>query len=137
LILHGNVTVDGALTNNGRTIQFTGSTVQTIGGAVPQSMSFVAINKSAGSVQLAADLTVTGTGPGLSFNGSAGDVLAINGRTLTLAGTIGGSDAAGKLSGTANSVLVLNADGAIGTIAFATGGQSLKHLTLGGASPTL
>jgi len=138
LILHGNLSADGALTSNGRNIQFTGSSVQTIGGAVALSLDFLTLNKAGGSVQLLTDVTLTSTsGTGLSFNGSTGDVLSLNGRTLTIAGTIGGTDAAGKFSGSATSALVLNGGVAIGTVQLATGAQTLKHLTLGGASPTL
>ena len=138
LNLHGNLTCDGGLTPNGRTVQFTGSTLQTVGGTTEMGLDFVSINKAGGSVQLLNDLAITGTSAtSLTFNGSTGDILNLNGRSLTVAGAIGGTDPTAKFSGTTSSVLVLNGDAAIGSIQFSAGAQSLKHLTFGGAAPTL
>jgi uncharacterized repeat protein (TIGR02543 family) len=131
LTIGSDLLVTGALQPNGRTVIFSGSTLQTISGPANLNLDHLRLNKSANSVQLLTDLTcaATGGGNGLEFAGTT-DVLDLNGRTLTLAGTVGGSDAAGSIKGSAASSLVLNGTGAMGTVRFTASFQTLDSLTV-------
>ena len=130
LIVGGNLTTSGTLTSNARIVRFTGTAAQTIAGSSPVTLDNLELNKTGGSVQLLAGLTLTGTGAtSLAYTGNT-DVLDLNGRTLSMSGGIGGSNPAGAIKGSATSNLVLNGVGAVGTMRFVSGSEQLGTFTL-------
>jgi hypothetical protein len=132
LAVAGDLTQTGTFTSNGRAVFFQGSAAQNVGRTGgTMTIDYIRLAKSGGSVALTSDLTCTGPNGGnaLEFNG-ANDLLDLNGRALILAATIGGSNTAGAFKGGGTSSLVLNGSGAMGTIAFAPGTQSLANLTV-------
>ncbi len=82
------------------------------------------------NLTLGSALTIGGT---MTLTSGA---LVLGGNTLTLNGTVSGS---GTISGDNNSVVVTGGSGALGTLNFTTGAQSLKSLTINrtGGSVTL
>jgi CSLREA domain-containing protein len=138
LILFNDITVDGTLDTNGRTVKFqggslSGGTTQTI--KTGATFGDVSISKLSGTVKLGGMLTINGA---LQFNGtsSAVDVLELNSKTLTLNGTIGGTSSStangikGDLSG---ATLNINGTGALGTVRFVSGAQTLTTMTMTGS----
>jgi hypothetical protein len=120
-------------TPNGRTVTFNGGGTQDING-VSGSIAFAgfALNKASGQVELLTDASINpGAAAALEFNGSAGDIINLNGKTFTInSGTIGGSNSAGAFKGSGFSSLVLNGTGALGTLQFTSGDESLSSLTM-------
>lgn len=117
LTFNGDFINNGTLTANTSTVSFDGNT-QTIGGAAETSFYNLTIAGS-GLKTMDADVTVTNV---LTLTGQN---LAINGKTLTLAGTISGT---GKLNGSATSNLVITGTGNAGTLNFANTDASTKTL---------
>jgi uncharacterized repeat protein (TIGR02543 family) len=131
LVTNGSLAVTGTLGTNGRSVTFAGANAQTITRAGGITLDYLKLNKSGGSVQLLNGLTVNAPAGGnaLELNGTV-DVLDLNGNTMTLTSTVGGTDAAGSLKGSATSNLVLNGTGAMGTIRFQSGSQTLGNFTV-------
>jgi len=132
LFLSGNLSTNGTFNANGRSVSFQGSGIQSISrtsGTV--AFDYIRLNKSAASVQLNADVTSAAPAGGNSveFNGTA-DVLDLNGHTLTLAGTLGGTNASGGFKGSSASSMILNGTGPMGTLRFTSGGDTLNNLTV-------
>lgn len=122
-------------TPNSRAVFFNGTGTQTISAPPNGSVAFdyVVLNKTGGSVQLLHDASVAAPGGGssLQFNGGAGDILDLGGKTFTVnSGTIGGSNSAGAFSGSSTSNMVLNGTGAVGTVKFTTSNETLNSLTM-------
>ena len=130
LIVGGNLTTSGTLTSMPALCGSPASAAQTIAGSSPVTLDNLELNKTGGSVQLLAGLTLTGTGAtSLAYTGNT-DVLDLNGRTLSMSGGIGGSSPAGAIKGSATSNLVLNGVGAVGTMRFVSGSEQLGTFTL-------
>ncbi len=131
LNLLGDIAVNGTLTTNGRTVRFQGgSATQNI--TTSATFGDVSISKTGGTVKLGGALTVNGA---LQFDGSgsAVDVLEFNQNTLNLNGTIGGSSAStsnGFKGDAAGATLNIGGTGALGTLKFVSGSQSLKSLSV-------
>ncbi|HEX8474132.1 MAG TPA: C25 family cysteine peptidase [Pyrinomonadaceae bacterium] len=146
LHLQGNFTNDGTFNTNNRAVFFDGGNLQLVNAASGSlSMPYVRINKSGNTVQLNTDLTTLGTagGDSIQFTGTA-STLTLNGRTLTLGATVGATAAgSGFIGDTAADLSLQNGggSGAMGTLVFVAGGQSLENLTINrtgtGASATL
>src|SRR5205085_3357682 len=92
------------------------------------------ISKSAGAVKLGNTTTINGA---LRFNdngsGSAVDVLDLNQNTLNLKGTIGGTSSStsnGFKGDVTGATLNISGTGALGTLKFVSGSQSLKSLSV-------
>jgi hypothetical protein len=120
-------------TPNGRTVTFNGTGTQDING-VSGTVAFdgFAINKTSGLVDLLTDVSVNpGAAASIEFNGGAGDILDLNSKTFTInSGGIGGSNTAGGFKGNGFSSMVLNGTGAVGTLRFTSGNESLANLTM-------
>src|SRR5207249_4564731 len=128
----GNWTNSGTFNQDGRVLILIGSGTQVItrtSGA--ETFTYLALSKTGGSVLLASNLALTAPtgGNALEFNGTT-DVLDLNGKQLTLTSTVGGSDANGSLKGSTLSKMAVNGTGALGTLRFTAGAQSLASLTL-------
>ena len=82
----------------------------------------VNLASSSSQLSLAAPLTITGV---LSLQQGA---LKLSGNTLTIAGGV--TTTAGTISGSTTSNLIVNGTGSIGTIAFTSGSQMLRDLTV-------
>ncbi|PYS23626.1 MAG: hypothetical protein DMF72_08740 [Acidobacteria bacterium] len=126
LILDGNFSDDGTFAPNSRTVNFNGgATLQTITkSSGTESFFDVFISETTGGkIQLLSPLAINGQ---LNFN-TAASVLELNGKTLTLNGTITGS---GNLKGDSAATLSIGGMGALGTLNFASGGQLLSALAL-------
>ena len=96
----------------------------TTGNEIPMSATLVGnvtINTS-NHVELGSDADINGV---LTF--TSGN-LEMNGKTLTLDGTVTGTG--GRLSGTTTSNLVIGGTGAFGTLSFASGTEQLGNLTI-------
>jgi uncharacterized repeat protein (TIGR02543 family) len=129
LMVQGNLQLDGIVQLSGL-LYLNGNGVQTVNSSGTASLPALHLDKTAGSVQLLADLTLTGgTGNELEFHG-AGEVLELNGHTLSIAGTVAGSDATSSLKGSATSRLTITGTGALGTLRFTAGSQTLDRLSV-------
>ncbi len=131
LSVAGNWSNAGTFTPNGRKVIFTGAATQTLARTGGETFARLDLTKSGGAVQLLDNLTLTGAGGinALEMNGTV-DVLDLNGRQLTLTGAVAGTDAAGSIKGSATSGLVLNGTGALGTLRFTAGSQTLGTLVV-------
>ena len=135
LNLLGDLTVSGTLTTNSRTVKFQGgSATQNITTAA--TFGDVSILKTGGTVKLGGALTVNGA---LQFDGSgsAVDVLEFNQNTLNLNGTVGGASSSvsnGFKGDATGATLNVGGAGALGTVKFVSGSQSLKSLTVNRSS---
>jgi CSLREA domain-containing protein len=134
LNLLGDITINGTLNTNGRTVKFQGGGLfggdtQNINTAA--TFGDVIISKIAGSVKLGGALTINGA---LQLNGtsSAVDVVDLNANILNLNGTVGGisSSAANGFKGSLGSSLNIGGAGALGTLRFISGGQILTSLSV-------
>ena len=137
LVLGGNLLVAGTLDCNGQSLVFTGGGVQSVSRSGGLSVPFVRLQKSAGSVILIDDLTLTGAADGsaIEFAGAL-DVFDLGSRTLTLLGSIkGGSGVSAVSKAGSSSNLVVNGTGALGTARFVSGGRTIHDLTLQAAGP--
>jgi len=86
LNLAGNWLNSGTFTPNGRAVTFNAATgTQTITNSSGETFAYLIINKAAGSVQLANNVTVNASGAALQLLNTGG--LDINGKVLTLSGT--------------------------------------------------
>ena len=131
-----NFTVNGTWVPNNRAVFFEGGNAQNVNAASsPLSLPYVVINKGGQTVRLNVDVTALAPAGGnsVSFN-SPSSSLTLNGRTLTLGGTVsGGALPAAGFGGDSSSNMVLQdggAPGAMGTLTFVNGGQSLNGLTI-------
>lgn len=136
LKVQGNFTNNGMFTPNNRAVFFEGGATQTVNASSGTlNLPYVRIDKSGGTVQLGnTDLTTLGPAGGnsIQFNG-ANSTLTLNTRTLTLGSTVGTAPAGSGLVGDASASLSLQdggATGAMGTVVFASGGQTLGNLTI-------
>lgn len=136
LRVQGNFNSNGTFTHNNRAVYFEGGNTQTVNASSGSlTMPYVRVNKSGGTVQLGnTDLSVLGSAGGnsIDFTGST-STLTLNTRTLTLGSTVGTAPAGSGLVGDAAASLSLQdggATGAMGTIVFASGGQTLGNLTI-------
>jgi len=134
LILRANLidnNSSGGITHNNGAIKFQGTgtipspliqhvtTAATLGG--------VLISQTNGSVQIEANLSIEGK---LEFN-SGNDLLVLNAKTLTLNGTVAGL---GNLKGDSAAKLTVGGSGALGTLHFLGGAQTLSQMTISRAS---
>lgn len=147
LHLGGSFTNNGTFTPNDRAVFFEGGATQIVNASSGSlNLPYVRIDKTGGTVQLGnTDVTTLGPAGGnsIQFNG-ANSTLTLNARTLTLGSTVGTAPAGSGLIGDAAASLSLQdggATGAMGTVVFVSGGQTLGSLTLnrtgGSGSATL
>ncbi|MEI8085602.1 MAG: hypothetical protein WCG93_05225 [Paludibacter sp.] len=137
LEIKGNLNDNGTFNANNRAIFFTGGNTQVIQGTGVFDISYVRINKTGGSVQLATDLTCAGPGGGnaMEIDGVT-SILDLNGHTLylgqaTIASTYNNGIATpGFIKGSSTSNISILGTGALGTINFYTGSQTLNNLTV-------
>jgi hypothetical protein len=135
LVTQGNFTNNGTFAPNNRAVFFTGGNTQTASdGSGTLTMPYVRINKSGGTVQLNSDLTTLGPGGGdsIQFTGAT-STLTLNGRTLTLGSTIGSIPAGSGFVGSNTSKMSLQdggSAGAMGTLVFVSGSETLQNLTM-------
>ncbi len=133
LRVQGNLTVGGTYTSNSRAVIFEGAGTQVVSrSAGTLALDYLRLAKTAGSLQLGSDVTALASigAAALQFNGTT-DVLDLNGHQLTLGGTLGGTDAAGAIKGSATSSLTLNGSGgSAGTLKFSTGFETLLNLVI-------
>ncbi|MBC7929968.1 MAG: hypothetical protein H7Z38_05305 [Rubrivivax sp.] len=143
----GDFTNNGTFTPNNRAVFFEGGATETVNAASGTlAMPYVRINKSGGTVQLGnTDLQTLGPAGGnsIEFTGAT-STLTLNGRTLTLGSTVGTPPSGSGLIGDDAANLSLQnggTPGAMGTLAFVSGGQLLNDLTInrtgGAGSATL
>ncbi len=125
LKIYGNIIDNGNFYANNRAIFFNGGNTQVIQGTGVFDISYVRINKSAGSVQLATNLTCEGPNGNnaMEIDGTA-SVLDLNGFTLFLgkAGVAStynsGIASPGVIKGSTSSNISILGTGALGTIRF-------------------
>ncbi len=136
LKVQGNFTNNGTFTPNSRAVFFEGGATQSVNAASGSlNLPYVRIDKTGGTVQLGnTDVTTLGPAGGnsIQFNG-ANSTLTLNTRTLTLGSTVGAAPAGSGLVGDTSASLSLQdggATGAMGTVVFLSGGQTLGNLTL-------
>jgi len=137
LELTGNYVDNAVFTANARAVFLTGTGVQTIGGTAtaPFNIDYIVVTKASGSVQLLTSL-LTGAlngGNGLTLS-TTNDIFDLNGRTLTLGTgsqtcTVSGSGVIRSSSTTPGS-MIINGTGAMGTLNFESGNNTLAGLTI-------
>jgi len=131
----GNFTNNGTFTPNNRAVFFEGTSTQNVADASgTATMPYVRVNKGGGSVVLQSNMTTLGPsgGDSIQFLGTS-NTLVLNGRTLTLGSTVGTPPAGSGIFGDGSASLSLQdggTSGAMGTIAFVSGGQTLNNLTI-------
>jgi hypothetical protein len=133
----GDFTNNGTFTPNNRAVFFEGTATQNVtDGSGTATLPYVRVNKGGGAVVLQSNLTALGPagGDSIQFLGTS-NVLTLNGKTLTLGSTVGTPPAGSGLSGDGSANLSLQdggtgPGGAMGTIAFVSGGQTLNNLTI-------
>ena len=133
----GNINDSGTFNANNRAIFFNGGNTQVIQGTGTFDISYVRINKTGGSVQLATDLTCAGPSGGnaMEIDGTS-SVLDLNGHTLYLgqasvASTYNSGIATpGSIKGSSTSSISILGTGALGTLSFTSGSQTLNNLTI-------
>ena len=121
----GNINDSGAFNANNRAVFFNGGNTQVIQGTGTFDISYVRINKTSGSVQLATNLTCAGPNGGNAMEiDGANSLLDLNGFTLYL-GASGvsstynnGIATPGYIKGSATSSISVLGNGALGTIKF-------------------
>jgi hypothetical protein len=147
LTVGGNFTLNNALpvtefSGGTSTVTFNGTGAQTITRTGGGTLTFnnMTVNKSSGTLTLATStasstLAVPGT---LTLTSGA---FAIGGsatvpNTLALGGTVSGT---GTITGSSNSDMSITGTGALGTLNFTAGGQTLRRLSVNrtGTSPTV
>jgi uncharacterized repeat protein (TIGR02543 family) len=131
IVVMGNVQVDGALRAEGVTLWMMGGADQVVSGTGSLDLATLAIQKSAGFVRLAREVTCVGdaTHAALEFDGTS-DRLELNGRRLSILGRVGGSNADGAIAGGAGSALEIHGAGDAGAIRFAAGAEQLEDLAV-------
>lgn len=123
----------------GATLELIGIAGQFLGSATPTNINITINNASGVSLITGYDLTIS-TSRTLSFTSGK---LNINGRTLTLNGTVSGMSAANSITGGSTSVITIGGNGSAGTLFFdqTTDGTTnvIKQLTLNrpGGSTTI
>jgi hypothetical protein len=132
------ITFAGNWVNNSSNSGFSGigSTVVLVGnsqqiGGTNATTFYNLTGSGIGSSPINYDLTINN-----SLNLSSNQVLDINGKTLTIVGSVSGS---GKIKGSSSSNLVINGSGALGTINFDqtnADSRTLNNLTLNRTSST-
>ncbi|HWS88940.1 MAG TPA: Calx-beta domain-containing protein [Pyrinomonadaceae bacterium] len=141
LKLQGNLSKSGTFTHNNRAVFFEGGATQSIkdsGGAF--TIPYVVVNKTDNTVVLdETDLTTLGPAGGASINFVGGTSnLTLNGRKLTLGGSIGNTPAGSGFVGDASADVSLEdggSAGSMGTLTFVSGGESLRNLTVNRTGP--
>jgi autotransporter-associated beta strand protein len=135
LHLQGSFSNTGTFVHNNRAVFFEGGATQIVTDASgTTTMPYVRINKSGGTVQLNNNMTTLGPNgsDSLQFTGAT-STLTLNGKTLTLGSTVGTPAAGSGLVGDAGASLSLQnggGSGAMGTILFVSGGQTLNNLNI-------
>ncbi|MFL6283810.1 MAG: C25 family cysteine peptidase, partial [Pyrinomonadaceae bacterium] len=137
LKVQGDFTNNGTFTPNNRAVFFEGTASQNLTDASgTATMPYVRVNKGGGTVLLQSNLTTLGPsgGDSLQFLGTT-STLTFNGKTLTLGSTVGTPPAGSGFVGDASASLSLQdggtgPGGAMGTLTFVNGGQSLNSLTI-------
>ena len=134
----GNINDSGTFNANNRAVFFNGSNTQVIQGTGTFDISYVRINKSGGSVQLASNLTCAGPNGGnaMEIDGST-SILDLNGFTLYL-GAAGvsstynsGIATPGSIKASSTSAITILGSGAlVGSLNFTNGSQTLNNLTI-------
>ena len=133
----GNINDSGTFNANNRAIFFNGGNTQVIQGTGVFDISYVRINKTGGSVQLATDLTCAGPNGGnaMEIDGTS-SILDLNGHTLYLgqsstASTYNSGIATpGSIKGSSSSNISILGTGALGTLNFTSGSQTLNNLSI-------
>ena len=142
LKLQGNLSKSGGtFTHNNRAVFFEGGATQNItdsGGAF--TIPYVVVNKSGGTVVLdGTDLTTLAPASGASINFVGGtSTLTLNGRTLTLGSSIGGTPAGSGFIGDTSASMSLQdggSAGSLGTLTFVSGSENLQNLTVNRTGP--
>ncbi|HEY0100496.1 MAG TPA: C25 family cysteine peptidase, partial [Pyrinomonadaceae bacterium] len=133
LHVQGDFTNDGTFTHNNRAVFFEGGATGNVNAASGTlTMPYVRINKSGGTVLLGnTNLTTLGDAGGNSLDITSG-TLTLNSKMLTLGSTVNFAAGTG-LIGDTNATLSLQdggTPGAMGTLIFASGGQSLGNLNI-------
>lgn len=121
-----NSTSSSAFNPNSRAVNFNGgNTTQTITKASGAETFFdLTISEtSGGKVQLLSAVTINGQ---LNLS-TAASVLELNGKTLTLNGTVTGT---GNLKGDSSATLAMTGTGALGTLTFLGSFQTLSSMTM-------
>jgi hypothetical protein len=137
LKVRGDFTNNGTFTPNNRAVFFEGTATQNVtDGSGTATLPYVRVNKGGGAVVLQSNLTTLGPagGDSIQFLGTS-NVLTLNAKTLTLGSTVGTPPAGSGLNGDGSANLSLQdggtgPSGAMGTIAFVSGGQTLNNLTI-------
>ena len=129
LSVRGAADVQGSLGTFGRPLTLDGTGRQMLSGGAALRTVPLRIAKLAGWVQLAGDVELHA---GINFNGGAGDILDLDGHTLSLDGVVGGSNSAGALRGGPQSSLEIGPGGVASPVTFVSGGAMLHRLTING-----
>lgn len=132
LLLYGNFASNGTFYPSGRSVNFLGGNIQQLSKSIGSfDFDYIILNKNNGVVLLDNNVTILAPAGGnsIQYDGT-NDVIDLNGKTLTLSGTIGGINTTGGLKGSGSSNLVINGTGALGTLRFISGGEVLNNLTV-------
>ena len=137
LNLLNDLTVNGALNTNNRTVKFQGGTLsngatQTIKTAATLGDVIISKINSGGSVKLGGTLTINGA---FQFTGTSSsvDVLDLNGNTLNLNGFFSDTSSStsnGFKGDSTAATLNIGGSGALGTLTFISGSRLLKSLSV-------
>ena len=125
--INGNIQTTGTQDFNvGANYTYNGTVAQVTGTNLPNTINNLVVNNTnAGGVSLSGSLVVNSL---LDLQQGA---LAINGQTLTLNGTVDRTGAGtGTLSGSNASTLQITGTGALGTLYFTGGSETLLNLTI-------
>ena len=135
----GDLEITGSLLDNGtfnantRAVFFTGSGTQDVSGNGTFNIDYLVSNKSAGSIRMLCDLLCEGpnTGHAITLTNST-DILDLNGHVLTIgkAGIVSDITGSGSIKGSSASGIIIYGSGALGTLSFTSGSQSLNNLTI-------
>ena len=135
----GDLEITGSLLDNGtfnantRAVFFTGSGTQDVSGNGTFNIDYLVSNKSAGSIRMLCDLLCEGpnTGHAITLTNST-DIIDLNGHVLTIgkAGTASDITGSGSIKGSSTSSISILGNGALGTLNFTSGSQTLNNLSI-------
>ncbi|MFN8256849.1 MAG: T9SS type A sorting domain-containing protein [Bacteroidales bacterium] len=123
----GSIQVTGTkIFNSGANYTYNGTVAQVTGNGLPATVNNLTIdNTNAGGVTLSGNVTVSAI---LDY---AQGPFVLNGRSLTLNGTVTRSGAAtGTISGSTTSIISIAGTGALGTLYFTSGSENLLNLII-------
>jgi hypothetical protein len=136
LSVGGDFTNSGSFVSNNRAVTFNGTGTQNVTDAsTTATLPYVIINKSGGTVLLQSDMTTLGPTGGTSLSVTSG-TLTLNGKTLTLGSAVSFVSGTGLIGDAVASLSLQNGggSGAMGTVLFGSGGQTLNNLTINRSS---